>query len=100
MAASTDDTGHALFGGDWDFEYSSGAIETGVAFSMDVQQHWSHVMALETYFDDFRTNDFSGDWGSASLISLSTYSFRKPPMLRCYEVPASGFISKLPRYSK
>ena len=37
VAASTDDTGHATYGGDWELEYTTGAVETGVAFSVDVQ---------------------------------------------------------------
>ncbi|WP_182867604.1 DUF4347 domain-containing protein [Rhodopirellula sp. JC639] len=44
VAASDDDTGHAIFGGDWDLEYSTGAIETSLAFSLDVQQNWAHLL--------------------------------------------------------
>ncbi|MFV1965127.1 MAG: DUF4347 domain-containing protein [Pirellulaceae bacterium] len=44
VAASTDGTGHAIFGGDWELEYASGQIETNVAFSLDVQQNWGHLL--------------------------------------------------------
>ncbi|MCP4857295.1 MAG: DUF4347 domain-containing protein, partial [Fuerstiella sp.] len=44
VAASTDDTGHAIFGADWDLEYTAGQIETEVAFSQDVQQNWGHLL--------------------------------------------------------
>lgn len=41
VAASNDDTGAAKFGGDWQLEYSSGAIETtSVAVA-----NWDHLMA-------------------------------------------------------
>ncbi|MCA9071840.1 MAG: DUF4347 domain-containing protein, partial [Planctomycetaceae bacterium] len=44
VAASTDDTGYALFGGNWDFEYTTGTIETEIVFSTQVQQGWHHVL--------------------------------------------------------
>ena len=44
VAASTDDTGHAIFGADWDLEYAAGQIETNVAFSTEFQQNWGHVL--------------------------------------------------------
>ncbi len=46
VAASTDTTGHAFFGGDWELEYATGRVETGLAFSHHVQQNWSHVLAV------------------------------------------------------
>ena len=33
VAASDDNTGHAIFGADWDLEYNVGAIETGALFN-------------------------------------------------------------------
>ena len=44
VAASVDDTGHAIFGADWDLEYTIGHIETGVAFSAELQENWGHLM--------------------------------------------------------
>ncbi|MCA9145020.1 MAG: DUF4347 domain-containing protein, partial [Planctomycetales bacterium] len=44
VAASTNDTGHAIFGGDWDLEYSTGSIETDVAFSEYMQDNWGHLL--------------------------------------------------------
>ncbi|MFT5094827.1 MAG: hypothetical protein ACI93T_003671, partial [Porticoccaceae bacterium] len=64
VAASTDDTGHVIYGGDWDLEYSVGSIETDVAFSFDLQLSWSHVMALETVRDEFNAGNYSGNDGS------------------------------------
>ncbi|MFT5324549.1 MAG: hypothetical protein ACI8P0_002411, partial [Planctomycetaceae bacterium] len=44
VAASDDDTGHAIFGADWELEYQVGQIETQVAFSQDVQDNWGHLL--------------------------------------------------------
>ena len=53
VAASVDLTGNTSKGGDWDMEYTTGTIEAGVAFSIDVQQNWSNVLATETVEDRF-----------------------------------------------
>jgi len=71
-AASIDDTGHALLGGDWDLEYRAGSIETDIAFSVELQQDWLHVLAVPTAADNtvvtqpdvdytFTTADFNYD---------------------------------------
>jgi hypothetical protein len=44
VAASIDDTGHAILGGDWELEYTKGSIETDAAFSAELQQNWSHLL--------------------------------------------------------
>ena len=60
VAASTDLTGSALRGGDWDLEYQVGDIETDVAFSDQAQQDWTGVLAAETVRDGWL---YSGDLG-------------------------------------
>ncbi len=75
VAASTDNTGHAIFGADWDLEYTAGTIETGVAFSIDVQQNWGHL--LNVAVDATSTGQTSG---SGVLISHTT-SGSEPLML-------------------
>ncbi|GJL61425.1 MAG: hypothetical protein NPIRA04_00790 [Nitrospirales bacterium] len=45
VAASNDLTGSAGLGGDWDLEVATGHIETVVAFSTQVQQVWSGILA-------------------------------------------------------
>ncbi len=45
VAASIDATGNAKLGGNWDLEYSTGKIESAVAFSVDVQQNWGGLLA-------------------------------------------------------
>ena len=46
VAASDDMTGHGNLGGDWEFEYVVGVIETDAAFSTNVQQSWQHVLDI------------------------------------------------------
>ncbi|MDH3762688.1 MAG: DUF4347 domain-containing protein, partial [Gammaproteobacteria bacterium] len=48
VAASDDLTGAAALGGDWQFEYSTGDIETGVAITTTAQQTWDNVLATIT----------------------------------------------------
>ncbi len=47
VAASNDDTGHAIFNADWDLEYKAGEIETAVAFSRDLQDNWGHLLNVD-----------------------------------------------------
>jgi hypothetical protein len=54
VAASTDRTGHASQGGDWDLEYTAGSIESRVVFGAKLRQNWNHVLAVaidNTSFD-------------------------------------------------
>ena len=44
VAASDDLTGHRLLGGDWELECEAGEIETDVAFSEQVQDHWQGTL--------------------------------------------------------
>ena len=44
VAASNDDTGHAIYGADWVLEYTAGEIETPVALSQDLQDNWGHLL--------------------------------------------------------
>ena len=45
VAASTDRTGSEGLGGDWELEYEAGDIETGIAFSGDLQRQWEGSLA-------------------------------------------------------
>lgn len=44
VAASTNNTGSALFGGDWNLEFADGPIETSVAFSQAAQAEWINLL--------------------------------------------------------
>ncbi|RLC56094.1 MAG: hypothetical protein DRI30_06410, partial [Chloroflexi bacterium] len=54
VAASSDLTGHASFGGDWELERSAGSIEATVAISAEVQGQWNEMLA------DYSENNWSG----------------------------------------
>ena len=45
IAASTDDTGAAAMGGDWDFEVRAGEVETDIAFPGNTRVQWGHLFA-------------------------------------------------------
>jgi hypothetical protein len=49
VAASTDKTGIAERGGDWELEYTAGDIETQIAFSTELQQDWDGLLATTTF---------------------------------------------------
>ena len=44
VATSIDDTGSTRYGGDWNLERATGAIETELAFSQSLQQNWEHTL--------------------------------------------------------
>jgi hypothetical protein len=57
VAASDDSTGHAILGGDWDLEYSTGDVETTIAFDLQAQQNWLSVLPITSR----ETVDADGD---------------------------------------
>ncbi len=65
VAASTDDTGHSDFGGNWDLEYRVGAIESGIPFSQDIQHNWTGKLSTITV--DTFADVISGADGLTSL---------------------------------
>jgi hypothetical protein len=60
VAASTDLTGSALRGGNWDLEYHAGAVHTPVAFSAAVEQSWSGLLWLFPLGYETKVNTNSG----------------------------------------
>jgi len=44
LAASVDDTGSALLGGNWELEYTLGSVETDVAISYETQVGWAGLL--------------------------------------------------------
>ena len=44
VAASDDNTGHAVFDADWDLEFTTGKIETPVNLSQELQDNWGHLL--------------------------------------------------------
>ncbi len=61
VAASDDLTGAHSLGGDWVLEASTGAIESTVAVSEQVQQSWEHVLTPAGY-PDSNGQDNSFEW--------------------------------------
>jgi len=51
VAASDDLTGHKDLGGDWDFEYFFGTVETDVAFSRTIQSTYMGTFSTDQWFD-------------------------------------------------
>jgi hypothetical protein len=94
VAASDDDTGHARYGGDWDLEYTTGTIETAVAFSSDLQQNWEGKLAVinvDTFNDVVDGGDGltslreailqvnAGAGGDTIILSAGTYTLSLGP---------------------
>jgi hypothetical protein len=82
VAASVDLTGSALLGGDWDLEYHSGAIETGLAFGAEVQQRWTATLAAPvSVLDDWTaglTHDVSAGTDRLLIFSVSAEDGASP----------------------
>ncbi|QDV46217.1 hypothetical protein Enr13x_61260 [Stieleria neptunia] len=73
VAASDDDTGHRILGGDWDLEFSTGAIETSLAFSLDVQQNWGHLLNVTVGNTAvFTTPSFTGSDSTSFDVGAGT----------------------------
>jgi hypothetical protein len=70
VAASTDLTGYALFGGDWDLEYQTGSIETENAADLATQQDWVGLMSVAVD----ATSTGSGNNVSSVTVSHTTTS--------------------------
>ena len=62
VAASSDITGSAPLGGDWQLEFQAGAVETQLAVSAAAQTAWSGTLLAPTL--DLDGNDSSGVGGS------------------------------------
>ena len=56
IAASTDDTGAAAMGGDWDFEVSAGDVEADIAFPENTRVQWGHLFAPDPPTDSGADN--------------------------------------------
>jgi len=85
VAASTDATGSARLGGDWDLEYRVGEIETPVVVSLPAQSDWDHLLAAVTVST---VNDtLNGDTSSiANLVAT-------PGAARAHRVEAALLLS-------
>ena len=69
VQASTDLTGNILLGGDWDFEVSTGTIETALAIDYDAQMNWAGLLGTETVKDTFSAESYANNKGTESWSS-------------------------------
>ncbi|AVH64785.1 Calx-beta domain-containing protein [Nostoc sp. 'Peltigera membranacea cyanobiont' N6] len=75
VAASTDKTGSAALGGDWDLEVKTGKIEASLAFKPEVMQAYQSILPASftgTYSQSFNSLASSGTsipWANDSTIS-------------------------------
>jgi len=53
VAASNDVTGYAALGGDWDLEYRSGQVDTGVAFGETLRAEWDGLLPIDEEFTGY-----------------------------------------------
>ena len=72
VAASDDITGHDSLGGDWEFEYQIGQIDSDVVFSVEILTNWNHSLeAVDTSSGDGSANSIAVN-GNAELIHAFT----------------------------
>ncbi|MDH3388340.1 MAG: DUF4347 domain-containing protein, partial [Gammaproteobacteria bacterium] len=72
VAASDDLTGAAALGGDWQFEYNTGDIESGVAITTTAQQTWSNVLAtINVTITGDIVDAFDGETSLREAITLA-----------------------------
>ncbi|WP_392530961.1 Calx-beta domain-containing protein [Nostoc sp. C117] len=74
VAASTDKTGSAALGGDWDLEVKTGKIEASLAFKPEVIQAYQSILPVSftgTYTQNFNTLNTAGTpaWVNDSTLS-------------------------------
>ncbi|MCU7850958.1 MAG: DUF4347 domain-containing protein [Candidatus Thiodiazotropha sp. (ex Monitilora ramsayi)] len=83
VAASDDLTGSVSQGGDWDLEYQVGTLETGIAFSGQLQSSWSGMLDITTglvgYYDfeegsGITAIDSSATGNNGTLIGSPVYT--------------------------
>lgn len=66
IAGSDDKTGHDSLGGDWQFEYTVGLVESDVAFSESLQANWYGTLA--EIIVDSTSDSIDGDTSSVSAL--------------------------------
>ncbi len=93
IAASTDPTGAARLGGDWQLEASTGSIEAGSFWYGAADPSYDHLLATVTLNEDWLNNN-ADDWaysdnqaggdlvgvGDAIYFNVDTAAFDTPPV--------------------
>ncbi|MCS6096591.1 Ig-like domain-containing protein [Shewanella baltica] len=96
VAASTNKTGAADLGGDWDLEIQQGDIQSTLAFSPKALADFSGVLAPETYVDTNFCTGPSCAYGSASFTSTDTDIYFTGSSTPIYAVNYGGQSFYLP----
>ncbi len=99
VAASSDLTGHATLGGDWDLEYRTGSIETASAFSPALQASWLSTLASPTAVDDAYNADQNTTLNigaGTGLLDNDTDPETNPLTVLDYTQPANGSVTVNP----
>lgn len=103
VAASSDKTGAAELGGDWDLEIQQGDIQSALAFSPKALADFSGVLAPEIYgvnqfpLDQYQTSLLSNDndfalTGSETSVYAGAFGSRLYLDSNAYPAPTSGFL--------
>ena len=105
VAASTDNTGHADLGGDWDLEQRAGEIETALVLSDAVTREWMGLLAeniLESYepiFSDMSDQAYevkqSQPWGQTFVYDSpgATYTVNRIGLVLYRDTAASSQVT-------
>ena len=71
VAASTDATGSARDGGDWDLEAQSGPIETAVAIAAEARAGWAHALSAGAVGSESRANTTTGNTQDEAAVATA-----------------------------
>jgi Domain of unknown function (DUF4347)/FG-GAP-like repeat len=102
VAASTDLTGNAALGGNWDLEFSTGSIERDARLAAPAQQAYQGLLALtedtsialpKAVLGDVAWGDYTGD-GKLDLILTGSDSFGGNSVTKLYKNDGSGGLTE------
>ena len=88
IASSSDLTGHADLGGNWELEYTVGEVETDLPFSLKTTQNWTGTLAsgtnsfwLSTQFDIAPGNGGPGldSWTAQEIVEIGEPNLQLEP---------------------
>ena len=80
VAVSTDDTGHASLGGDWDLEFATGLIETHTVVCQPVLEKWfglldlTSLQATQDTYIKLQSPDTTNNFGASTSMVVDRES--------------------------
>ena len=75
VAASTDLTGSAPLGGDWELEYQQGKVETATVLNANTQTSWTGILAVRADSSTTNSANYQGATTSDGATSLTIPSY-------------------------